>query len=86
MGENELKQVLKEHGQEHIIDAYEKLDEAGKNKLANQVSKIDWSMVAMAGHKELAQERGKLEPLSALEVDEINAKKDIYEAGSNKSW
>ena len=51
MGENELKQVLKEHGQEHIIDAYEKLDEAGKNKLANQVSKIDWSMVAMAGHK-----------------------------------
>ena len=80
MGENELKQVLKEHGQEHIIDAYEKLDEAGKNKLANQVSKIDWSMVAMAGHKELAQERGKLEPLSALEVDEINAKKDIYEA------
>jgi len=30
MGENELKQVLKEHGQEHIIDAYEKLDEAGK--------------------------------------------------------
>ena len=80
MGENELKQVLKEHGQEHIIDAYEKLDEAGKNKLANQVSKIDWSMVTMAGHKELAQERGKLEPLSALEVDEINAKKDIYEA------
>lgn len=80
MGENELKQVLKEHGQEHIIDAYEKLDEAGKNKLANQVSKIDWSMVVMAGHKELAQERGKLEPLSALEVDEINAKKDIYEA------
>ena len=37
-------------------------------------------MVAMAGHKELAQERGKLEPLSALEVNEINARKDEYEA------
>ena len=68
MGENELKQVLKEHGQEHIIDAYEKLDEAGKNKLANQISKIDWSMVAMAGHKELAQERGKLEQIGRAHV------------------
>ena len=80
MGENELKQILREHGQEHIIEAYDALDEAGKEKLANQVAKIDWSMVAMAGHKELAQERGKLEPLSALEVNEINARKDEYEA------
>ena len=52
MGENELKQILREHGQEHIIEAYDALDEAGKEKLANQVAKIDWSMVAMAGHKE----------------------------------
>ena len=80
MGENELKQILREHGQEHIIEAYDALDEAGKEKLANQVAKIDWSMVAMAGHKVLAQERGKLEPLSALEVNEINARKDEYEA------
>lgn len=80
MGENELKQILREYGQEHIIEAYDALDEAGKEKLANQVAKIDWSMVAMAGHKELAQERGKLEPLSALEVNEINARKDEYEA------
>ena len=36
MGENELKQILREHGQEHIIEAYDALDEAGKEKLANQ--------------------------------------------------
>ena len=79
MRENELFDLLKEHGQEHIIDAYEKLDEAGKSKLAAQVERIDWSMVAMAGHEELAQERGKLEPLSALEVSEIEANKEKYE-------
>ena len=79
MRENELFDVLKEHGQEHIIEAYEKLDEAGKAKLAAQVERIDWSMVAMAGHEELAQERGKLEPLSALEVSEIEANKEKYE-------
>lgn len=80
MGENELLNVLKEHGQEHIFEAYKKLDEAGKAKLAAQVEKINWSIVAMAGHEELAQERGKLEPLSALEVTEIEANKVRYEA------
>lgn len=79
MRENELAAVLKEHGQEHIYEAYEKLDAAGKEKLAAQVEKIDWSMVAMAGHEELAQQRGKLEPLSALEVTEIEADKAKYE-------
>ena len=79
MRENELAAVLKEHGQEHIYEAYEKLDAAGKEKLAAQVEKIDWSMVAMAGHEELAQQRGKLEPLSALEVTEIEANKAKYE-------
>ena len=75
MRENELAAVLKEHGQEHIYEAYEKLDAAGKEKLAAQVEKIDWSMVAMAGHEELAQQRGKLDPLSALEDSEIEANK-----------
>jgi UDP-N-acetylglucosamine/UDP-N-acetylgalactosamine diphosphorylase len=79
MNEKELLNVLKEHGQEHIFEAYKKLDDEGKAKLAAQIEKIDWSIVAMAGHKELAQERGKLEPLSALEVTEIERNKAQYE-------
>jgi UDP-N-acetylglucosamine/UDP-N-acetylgalactosamine diphosphorylase len=79
MNEKELLNVLKEHGQEHIFEAYKKLDDEGKAKLAAQVEKIDWSIVAMAGHKELAQERGQLEPLSALEVTEIERNKAQYE-------
>lgn len=74
-----MEKVLKDHGQEHIYHAYEKLDDAGKEKLAAQAAKIDWSIVAMAGHEELAQERGKLEPLSALEVTQIEAHKTKYE-------
>jgi UDP-N-acetylglucosamine/UDP-N-acetylgalactosamine diphosphorylase len=79
MNDNELLKVLKEHGQEHIFEAYQKLDESGKSKLAGQIEKIDWSIVEMANHKELAQERGKLEPLSALEVNEIEQNKAKYE-------
>ena len=79
MKEKELFNVLKEHGQEHIFEAYHKLDDTGKEKLAAQIERIDWSIVEMAGHKELAQERGKLEPLSALEVTEIEQNKAKYE-------
>ena len=45
MSEKELIDRLEEHGQEHIIEAYKKLDAAGKEKLAAQVEKIDWSIV-----------------------------------------
>lgn len=79
MKEKELFNVLKEHGQEHIFEAYQKLDDTGKEKLAAQIERIDWSIVEMAGHKELAQERGKLEPLSALEVTAIEQNKAKYE-------
>ena len=79
MSEKELIDRLEEHGQEHIIEAYKKLDAAGKEKLAAQVEKVDWSIVAMAGHGDLAQERGKLEPLSALEVSEIEKNRAKYE-------
>lgn len=79
MKENELYNVLNENNQGHIFEAYKKLDEAGKEKLAAQVERVDWSVVAMAGHEELAQERGKLEPLSALEVSEIEKDRTKYE-------
>ena len=79
MKKNELLNVLKEHGQEHIFEAYQKLDDKGKEKLAAQIERIDWSIVEMAGHKELSQERGKLEPLSALEVTQIEENKAKYE-------
>ncbi len=79
MKENELLNVLKEHGQEHIFETYQKLDDKGKEKLAAQIERIDWSIVEMAGHKELSQERGKLEPLSALEVTQIEENKAKYE-------
>lgn len=79
MKENELLNVLKEHGQEHIFEAYQKLDDKGKEKLAAQIERIDWSIIEMAGHKELSQERGKLEPLSALEVTQIEENKAKYE-------
>lgn len=85
MTEKELSSVLEEHGQGHIFEAYQKLDEEGKKKLAGQVERIDWSIMDIPCHKtasdeEPKQERGKLEPLSAMEISEIEKNKARYEA------
>lgn len=79
MRENDLIELLKKHKQEHIIEAYDKLDTEGKEKLAGQIEKVDWAMIEKAGTSEQTQERGKLEPLSALEVSEIDKNKAAYE-------
>ena len=84
MTENELSGILEEHGQQHIFAAYEKLNEEGKKKLAGQVERIDWSSMDIpchktAGDEEPKQERGKLEPLSAMEISQIEANKTKYE-------
>lgn len=77
--EKEIFETLIKHNQEHIFEAYKKLDDAGKQKLSEQIERIDWSIVDIAGHEEMKQKRGKLEPLSAIEVSEIEKNKAKYE-------
>ena len=80
MGNIDIKELLEKHGQGHIVKAYEALDAEGQQKLAAQVEKVDWKLLDMIQNKEEAQERGKLEPLSALEVSEIEKQKERFEA------
>lgn len=77
---NNIKEILRQHGQEQVLKAFETLDEAGQKKLAAQVEKVDWKLLDMIQNKEETQERGKLEPLSALEVSEIDKQKEKFEA------
>ncbi len=79
MADKELLDLLKSHGQEHIYTVYEKLDDKGKEKLAGQIERIDWSIVEKASQKEHSQEKGHLEPLSALEISEIEKNRARYE-------
>lgn len=79
MIENQIFDVLKENGQEHIFEAYEKLDDSRRKKLAAQIERIDWQMLAMAHNKESTLKRGKLVPLSAVEIADIEKNKEKYE-------
>ena len=47
-------------------------------KLENQLETMDWSYIDLIHDKE--QKRGQFSPLGAMELPEINAKKDEFEA------
>ena len=41
----ETKALLKKYGQEHLLNHYEKLDDAKKKELLKQISEIDFQLV-----------------------------------------
>lgn len=72
-------ELLKQHKQDQVIAWYDTLDDAGKKKLDKQVTQIDWKLLDLIENNKETQERGKLEPLSAVEVQEIEKNKAKYE-------
>ena len=68
-------QKVKEFGQEHILKYYEELTEAEQAALLAQIEKTDLKVLtqiesAQAG----AAERGKIQPIYVMKVDEIKEK------------
>ena len=41
-----LEKLLKSHGQEHLLAGWDRLDEAGQRRLADQVEAVDFSLMA----------------------------------------
>ena len=43
--EEKAREILEKYGQEHVLTAYEHLDDAGKQKLINQIYSIDFEKI-----------------------------------------
>ncbi len=72
---------LKAHGQDAVVERMAKLDKAGQEKIASQVAKIDWDVVESIAHQSEKQEEERIvEPLQAVELKEIEQKKEEYTA------
>lgn len=70
---------LTSHGQEHLLKYYEELNHEEKEVLLGQIADLDFSLLELVGDGAKQNEKGKLEPLGALTLAEIEEKKDIYE-------
>lgn len=66
-------------GQEHLLQYYEEINEEQKKFLLRQIEDLDLSLLELIqdGAKEV--EKGKLEPLGAVTLEEIAKKRDEYE-------
>lgn len=74
MNVEEMKEVLKREGQEHLLLAYDRLDEAGKEVLKKRIETIDWEecrrLYALTKQKKEFSDV-KLEPISATDASTL---------------
>ncbi len=79
MTKQQAEEKLRQYGQEHVLKYYDILDEAQRQKLLRQIEETDFSVlknIGLAGEK---HERGRFEPLAAMELPQIRQRKDEFE-------
>lgn len=79
MKREDLVQLLEEKQQLHLIDYYDKLDTADKTTLVEQIHSLDWRLLDVLKQKEETTKRGKITPLTARTISEINENRTRYE-------
>ncbi len=82
----EALELVRRHGQEHLLQYYGELEEEGKKKLLDQIARLDWGLLdLLKSRKSTEASKGHLEPLGALEVDEIERRRDYFESVGTKA-
>lgn len=80
MNYNEALNKLQTYGQEHVLKYYEELSEGEKLELLAQVEATDFSMTALCTKENVEIKKGKISPLAAMQLDEIDNRRDEFKA------
>jgi UDP-N-acetylglucosamine/UDP-N-acetylgalactosamine diphosphorylase len=75
----EADNLLRRHNQEHLLKYYDELSEESKASLLHQIENINWSLLDLLNDRKKEENRGKLEPLGALEIQEIEKHREELE-------
>ena len=75
----QIKDVLIKHDQLHLLKYYDKLTEEQQANLLAQISSVNWHLLELLQNRQDTETvKGKLEPLGALEVSEIEKRKEEF--------
>lgn len=77
MNYEEAYKLLEKNGQEHVLKYYEELSEGDKKALLEQVASTDYSVIKLI-HEKGSLKKGKISPLAAMQLDEIEARKEEF--------
>ena len=75
----EALQKLSPAGQEHLLQYYGELAQEQKNRLLEQIEALDLSLLELVKDGVVEPSKGKLEPLGAVTLEQIRAKRAEYE-------
>ena len=78
------KERLKAFGQEHLLKYYGELPETEQDALLSQILATDFSVLSPGQLAAEKKARGRIEPLSCLELPAIEARREAYEAAGLK--
>lgn len=85
---NEVAWKLKKYGQEHLLNGYNKLDEAKQKKLLEQINNIDFNLINSLYEntkREICLESSKIEPIQYYDKYKLNEEYKEVEAIGEKA-
>ena len=84
----EIKAILKKYGQDHLLNHYESLDEAHKQKLLNEIKNIDFELINSLYNNTKNEKKNKKEeitPIDFLDKYKLNDDYKRYEKIGQKA-
>ena len=78
-----IKQILKQYGQEHLLLKYDEMDENGKSELLNQINNIDFDLMKdlyEKAQKPVKHDDVTIEPIEHVDKSKLTAAEKEYEA------
>ena len=85
MNLEEAKKKLETFGQEHVLKYYDELTEAEKQELLTQIDETDFAVLENCKNLGKSEGRGEFSPLAAMQVSEIEKRKDEFAAAGIKA-
>ena len=74
----QTKHMLQEIGQPQLLAFYHELMPEQQRALLQQIEQTDFSVIDNLGHRETTMTRGKIAPLRAMQLPEIEEKKAVF--------
>lgn len=74
----QTREKLRKYGQEHVLKYYEELSDEEQKALRKQIEETDMTILDACRHREELTQKGVITPLKAMELDEIQEKKEIF--------
>ena len=78
MTKTEAMEKLGGIGQGHVLKYFDELDEAGQEALLTQIDETDFAVLSHIGEAGKGDARGQFAPLAAMQLDEIEARREEF--------